>query len=164
MVFVACRETGNEIQGAEIGVLDGVHAENMLTHLPGLQHLYLIEPDIRTLTRDKLKSFGDRKTWINKKFGDCTEEDIGEVLDFIYIDGDHSYKGVQIDLEQASKFVKPHGVICGHDFQMQGVERAVREYCEDNDRLLEIWGGEWWFVNAPMVEAKLDRPRRPPDI
>ncbi len=52
-------------------------------------------------------------------------------LDFIYIDGDHSYKGVKIDIELARKKVKSGGYICGHDYTVQfpGVIQAVDEFC-----------------------------------
>ena len=60
-------------------------------------------------------------------------------LDAIYIDGDHSYEGVKRDLEIAQRLVKPGGLICGHDYEMNpaktencydfGVKRAVDEFC-----------------------------------
>ena len=177
MIFIALKYNEAPIRGAEIGVLEGVHSTNLLSSLNNLEHIYLIDPyeDLYLVTpseefKDKdfsgvlklkanaknlLSQFGTRKTWIQKRFGDCTKNDIKEDLDFIYIDGDHSYEGVKIDLEQAHKFVKPDGVLCGHDFQMEGVENAVREYCKTNNYLLETWGGEWWFINTPMQNASL---------
>jgi hypothetical protein len=61
-------------------------------------------------------------------------------LDFIYIDGDHSYKGVKIDIELARKKVKPGGVICGHDYtpQFPGVVQAVDEFCTGYNTKLEL--------------------------
>lgn len=38
----------------------------------------------------------------------------GENLDFIFIDGDHTYKGVKKDFEMYSKLVK-RGIIAFHD-------------------------------------------------
>ena len=54
-------------------------------------------------------------------------------LDFIYIDGDHSYNGVKIDIELAKKKVKKGGFICGHDYtsQFPGVIKAVDEFCSN---------------------------------
>jgi hypothetical protein len=61
------------------------------------------------------------------------------LLDFIYLDGDHSYPGVKIDLEMARILVKPDGLIMGHDYSMNmekaktnyefGVKKAVDEFC-----------------------------------
>lgn len=39
----------------------------------------------------------------------------GAQLDFLFIDGDHSYEGVKQDFEFYSKFVKPGGIIAFHD-------------------------------------------------
>lgn len=61
-------------------------------------------------------------------------------LDFIYIDGDHSYKGVKIDIELARKKVKSGGFICGHDYMVQfpGVIQAVDEFCANYKTNLQI--------------------------
>ena len=61
-------------------------------------------------------------------------------LDFIYIDGDHSYKGVKIDIELARKKVKSGGFICGHDYtpQFPGVIQAVDEFCASYKVKLEL--------------------------
>ena len=61
-------------------------------------------------------------------------------LDFIYIDGDHSYKGVKIDIELARKKVKSGGFICGHDYtpQFEGVIQAVNEFCSNYKTKLEL--------------------------
>lgn len=60
-------------------------------------------------------------------------------LDFVYLDGDHSYDGVRSDLHEAARVVKPGGWIAGHDYEMNprkamhhynfGVKAAVDEFC-----------------------------------
>ena len=59
--------------------------------------------------------------------------------DIIYIDGDHSYNGVKLDLQLAYNKIKNGGYIMGHDYDMNmkkaknvynfGVKRAVTEFC-----------------------------------
>lgn len=39
----------------------------------------------------------------------------GELLDFLFIDGDHSYEGVKADFEDYRKLVRPGGLIAFHD-------------------------------------------------
>lgn len=39
----------------------------------------------------------------------------GEQLDFLFIDGDHTYEGVREDFERYSPFMRPGGVIAFHD-------------------------------------------------
>lgn len=56
-------------------------------------------------------------------------------LDWIYIDGDHSYEGCLQDLENSLKIVKPGGLILGDDYgwpnarwSKPGVTQAVNEF------------------------------------
>lgn len=53
-----------------------------------------------------------------------------ESIDFVFIDGDHSYTGCHLDIKCWLKKVKIGGYIAGHDFldnTMPGVTRAVNE-------------------------------------
>lgn len=157
ITFLTYWEHGNtDLIGAEVGVYRGVHAATMLVRLAGLQHLYLVDPypgkfaEFKSDGIANLSSFGDRKTWIHKRFCDCTSDDIPEPLDFVYIDGDHSYAEVKKDVKNAAQLVKPFGIVCGHDFQMSEVQDAVKEFCQDHEKYLRSWGGEWWFVNGQL--------------
>lgn len=61
-------------------------------------------------------------------------------FDLIYIDGDHEYNGVKIDLSLALLKVKTGGLICGHDYNINtfpGVVQAVNEFCQDNNLKIE---------------------------
>lgn len=51
-------------------------------------------------------------------------------LDFIYIDGDHSYQGVSEDLMLSKIKVKPGGIISGHDYcpRFPGVMKALDDF------------------------------------
>lgn len=53
---------------------------------------------IRSTSMDALKYFADGS------------------LDFVYIDGDHSFKHIAADIEEWSKKVKKGGVVAGHDY------------------------------------------------
>lgn len=44
----------------------------------------------------------------------------GEKIDFLFIDGDHSYEGVKRDFKLYSKLVKPNGFIVLHDIAPNG--------------------------------------------
>ena len=39
-----------------------------------------------------------------------------EYFDLVYLDGDHTYKGISKDLEMAYRVVRDGGYICGHDY------------------------------------------------
>jgi len=48
-------------------------------------------------------------------------------FDFIFIDGDHTYKGVKRDIRAWKPKIKKNGWIIGHDIHMKGVKKAVLE-------------------------------------
>ncbi len=53
-----------------------------------------------------------------------------EMVDLVFIDGDHSYEAVKADIEVAYKWLKPDGIIAFHDYQSvddPGVAKAVDE-------------------------------------
>ena len=39
-----------------------------------------------------------------------------ESLDFVYLDGDHTLRGIMFDLHLFSKKVRPGGMVCGDDY------------------------------------------------
>jgi SAM-dependent methyltransferase len=56
-----------------------------------------------------------------------------ETLDWVYIDGDHTYEAVKADLEAYHRAVKPGGFLAGDDYGLtgwwgDGVTRAVDEF------------------------------------
>ncbi|TXC81412.1 class I SAM-dependent methyltransferase [Luteibaculum oceani] len=49
-------------------------------------------------------------------------------IDFLFVDGDHSYEGVKKDFDLWFPKLKPGGIICFHDFGWaKGVQRVVNE-------------------------------------
>jgi len=67
-----------------------------------------------------------RSTEAENRFAD------GE-LDFVYVDGDHTYEAVRADLEAYAPKVKPNGILAGDDYGFpgwwdNGVTRAVDEF------------------------------------
>ena len=51
----------------------------------------------------------------------------GKIFDFVFIDGDHSYKWMRDDLDAYLPLVVEGGIISGHDIWMEGVAKAVKE-------------------------------------
>jgi hypothetical protein len=74
------------------------------------------------------------------KSEDFFKEIADDSLDFIYIDGDHSYEGAKTDLQNAFHKVKRGGLICGHDFtpRFQGVVDAVNQFVSEHNFELKI--------------------------
>jgi hypothetical protein len=63
-------------------------------------------------------------------------------MDLIYIDGDHTFDGVLLDLNMSYQKIKPGGWICGHDYDINtekcntyydfGIKKAVSLFCFNN--------------------------------
>ena len=74
----------------------------------------------------------------NKWFEQYLSND--EMLDWIYIDGDHSFEGCYSDLEYALKVVRPGGLILGDDYTWpdakwgkNGVTAALDKFKNENN-------------------------------
>lgn len=71
-------------------------------------------------------------------------------LDWVYIDGDHTYGGVVADLAAWVPKVRPGGLVMGDDYQSDGwwgdgVTRAVEEWAE-RERPARVLTGDHQFV------------------
>ena len=63
-----------------------------------------------------------------------------ESIDFVYIDGDHSFETVYEDLTEWSKIVKKGGIVSGHDYfkvsfshRRKPVMLAIDKYLAENN-------------------------------
>ena len=64
-------------------------------------------------------------------------------IDFVYIDGDHTYKGVTNDIIKWRSKIKPGGYIGGHDY-VEGREEIIRAVNENFiDYKIKIFGWSW---------------------
>lgn len=86
-------------------------------------------------------------------------------FDWIYLDGDHSYAGIKRDIEQATRKVKPDGLLVFNDYilfshnelMQYGVIPAVHELCVDDGwtfRFLALAGGMY----CDVAVARLSPP------
>lgn len=68
-----------------------------------------------------------------------------ESLDFVYIDGEHTYDGVKKDIELYLPKIKKGGYIGGHDYKpkWQGVMDAVDERFDNPDK---VFADNSWIV------------------
>jgi hypothetical protein len=67
--------------------------------------------------------------------------DFIDPVDWVYIDGIHTFDAVSADLEAWWPHVKPGGMICGHDMWWEGVRKAVSQFAvKQNLALVEIDG------------------------
>ncbi|UTW60652.1 class I SAM-dependent methyltransferase [bacterium SCSIO 12741] len=153
--------------GAEIGTWKGAFADRMLTIVEPSK-LFLIDPYQYIESYENAwygKPIGSQSNmdeiydFVAARFaGPITKGQVemlrmtsdkalekfeNESLDWVYIDGDHSYEFVKRDLDHFYAKVKVGGWITGDDYQdgnwwSDGVRRAVNEFVEEKGELLEL--------------------------
>jgi hypothetical protein len=149
----------SQLVGAEIGVFKGDNALNILQELP-IKKLFLIDPylsymegDTQVLpeeaeetARQKLSQY-NQAIFIKKLSADAAK-DIHEPLDFVYIDGNHDYEHVKLDIKLYYPLVKDGGIIGGHDYYVNhnfGVLQAVNEFALEHGNFY-IAFPDWWLI------------------
>ena len=149
--------------GVEIGVSSGENAFDMLTKLD-IDTLYLVDPYSEFLqwpqekldghlrmAKELLKNFNNKIIWL-REFSNIAVGDIEDELDFVYIDGDHSYKGASQDINLYWPKIKIGGRLCGDNWEVMAVRAAVNEFSKTRDEQLytnqnlDVKTIDWWLV------------------
>lgn len=142
--------------GAEIGVERGLNALNMFEHIPGLELLMVdtwrgeSRRHYKRVMED-MRPYGDKAHIIRKTSLKASLEIQDESLDFVYIDGDHRYDAVMLDIILWSRKVRDGGIVSGHDYRHPrkyrnlGVSRAVNNYVREHEIDLKLGEGRNWY-------------------
>lgn len=117
--------------GAEIGVLQGYYSEILCQANPQLKlysvdawSFYLVPKNYRQQrdhdiayqeAKKKLAAYPNNVI-IRKWSMDAVKDFKDESLDFVFIDGDHSFQAITNDIAEWSKKVRKGGIVSGHDF------------------------------------------------
>lgn len=99
-----------------------------------LHHTDKFMEDIMKNTISKFEKYKDKVIFVRKKSEDAVNN-IDDDLDFIYIDGNHTYEYVLKDLNNYYKKIKEGGILCGHDFcyPNMGVVKAILDFVIKNN-------------------------------
>jgi hypothetical protein len=169
------------LRGAEIGVFRGETSALLLSALPSL-HLYMVDPwrqvapgSEYALTGDECAALSqadfddamnraaaatrfaaDRRTMVA-----CDQSRaaafVPDGLDFIFIDGDHGYRGTRSAIAKWWPKLAPGGLLAGHDYdhpRFPGVTRAVQDFARRNRLRVSIGPDRtWWY--APCLPLAL---------
>lgn len=157
--------------GVEIGVSFGGHAEAILAST-SVTKLYGVDPykhidgyndicnfpqkEFNSLYRfatKRLSIFQERYVSV-RKFSKEAAGSVPNNLDFVYIDGDHSYGGVEADLNSWFVKVRDGGIIGGHDYahpNHPGVKKAIDIFFRRFRWKINIEKeGIWWIEKKPI--------------
>ncbi len=154
------------INAIEIGTFKGANAKDILDNL-NVNKLYLIDPykeyicennagqhkvtkeslsEPKEQAHERLKVYDENGQikWI-EKYSDDAVNDVPQV-DYIYIDGEHSYRQLKKDLQNYYPKLQKSGVMAGHDIHIVGVLNAVQDFTRDNNLHFQVAGQDWWFI------------------
>lgn len=162
---------------AEIGVWKGDGSAAILRH-SAPSKLFLVDPwehlDEQDCSRAGVRSQQDMDA-IHQAVAARFEEEIASgrvelmrtrsddawarfgprALDWVWLDGDHSYEAVRSDLEALARVLKPGGYIIGDDYTLgwwgDGVIRAVREFSAEGNRSLEVIEPTFFKIALPAA-------------
>ncbi|GEM_PF-454186 len=157
----------NPITAIEVGTYDGKNAKNILKEL-NIKEIYLIDPyeeheeyskteprqTNETLNkafltaRKRLLKSAYKINWIKEYSNEAIK--IVPLADFIYIDGDHSYKQAKLDMQNYWNKLKDGGILAGHDITVShdnyGVAKAFVEFCSEKKLKPYVSRTDWWVV------------------
>ena len=157
-----------DLVGCEVGVSYGFNLVYFLDSLPNITKVYAIDPYmpyddgpggmVTQEVIDKVKNLflENIAPYNNVKFINLTAIEASSYipdnsLDYIFIDGDHSYSAVTLDIKTYFKKVKAGGIFSGHDFYLNDVRRAVQEFREKHniiDELKFVENNTWYWVKS----------------
>lgn len=165
-------------RGAEIGVAEGKYSEVLMKANPNIElllidpwHAYSDNPQNKTKDKNEL-AFNEAKRRVEALGGsvgqmimklsmDAVRDIENESLDFVYIDGHHSFDYVMQDLIEWSKRVRSGGIVSGDDYYALdqkrwvggGVVEAVQAYT--NAHRIPIW---WIFQGHKSTDFMWCKP------
>lgn len=169
------KRLGPDARGIEIGVARAESSYAILETCDNVSKLYGIDPYIayddwnghvdqehndktREIAIKNMEQFGDRfvgllhstsKTVIQ---GDLDGETgfNEKSMDFIFIDGDHSYEGAKWDMVNYYKFIRPGGLFAGHDYNLNTVRTALEEFRHENKIRLpvQVVDNNAWYMTV----------------
>lgn len=146
--------------GVEIGVRDGGYSLRLMQSVPGLT-LYGVDPyephrgyrdHVRKSTfqafereaRDKLEGYTGYR-FLREYSSPALDRFHDNELDFVYIDGDHSFYETTHDIEKWSKKVRPGGIVSGDDYFKHRGNARIHVYQVVNG-YTDAWNIKPWFI------------------
>lgn len=153
--------------GAEIGVNTGVTSQALLRNLK-IHTFYLIDPWLaydgpsagtthpteimaeghyrETLFRTA--PFKDQVKIMKMDSAEAAELIGDGTLDFVFIDGNHSYDFVKKDMNLYWPKVRYDGIFAGHDFSHGDVNKALNEFAQKHSglRINLAYNDVWWTL------------------
>lgn len=151
---------------AEVGVFRGMYAEAVLDGCPSLETYYMVDPwrhlddwekpanrsddvfeKFYAETMDRTKQHADKRVVLRGKTTEVIDQIPDGSLDFAYIDGDHTLRGITIDLIRIWPKIKPGGWLGGDD-----LHPSIFQHGDDHEPTLVF---PWALHFAEAVDSPI---------
>jgi predicted O-methyltransferase YrrM len=147
--------------GVEIGSAEGTTTEYLLSTIDTLK-LTSIDPYTRYIDWDdkqpaceenrvqllqKTEAYADRFTLVEKTSDDAVSQFKDASLDFVFVDGLHTYEQVKKDCDNYWPKIKKGGLLIGHDFaRIEGVNKAANEFSDKVGIAIRNAKQDLWYI------------------
>ena len=145
------------VVGAEIGILRGYMSKALLSRNDLV--LFMVDnwkeiPDLehKDIALKQTDFAADRRHVLHLDSVAAASTIQDGTLDFVFIDADHSYRGVSSDIEAWLPKLRRNGLLCGHDYNNKNIEegvdvkRAVDEFVSSHGGILDCGSDSTWFM------------------
>lgn len=163
------KQLGDNIVGCEVGVWKAENLCQILESCSNISKMYAIDQykpyqdwcgyideswinGIKQKAQENLKSIeqSTKVLFLELSSVDAVENISDGGLDFIFIDGDHSYEKAYEDFCNYYPKVKSGGLFSGHDYSLDGVNKALRQFLSENgyefDSLNLVTNDSWYLI------------------
>lgn len=129
----------------EVGVWKGEYAEEILKRCPMIKKYYMIDPwatlpdwnkpfnvapkafeEVYDEAMERTEFASPKRIVLRGRTKEVIHQIPEQSLDFVYVDGDHTLRGITIDLIKLLPKVKPGGLIGGDDFKNTPWQHGLR--------------------------------------
>jgi predicted O-methyltransferase YrrM len=153
-----------KIVGAEIGVCLAASTEHFMKNVPNIVKYFAIDSYpaytdwngadfneerqslMKQYALDVLQPYKDKIEFVYEDSIAFSQSVEDESLDFIFIDGDHSYEGFLKDLQAYFSKVKIGGIVSGDDVSIVAIRDGLQEFFKDKNVEIKTNNKMWYLV------------------
>jgi hypothetical protein len=153
-----------ELVGVEVGVCLAHTTEAYAKGIKNLKKLYAVDnyptfvdwdgsdwnkdrQDLmKKAAKEKMLAYKDKVEFLHVSSEEFVKTIEDESLDFVFIDGDHSFEAALKDFQNYYPKVKTGGIFGGHDIQLDSVRNALTYFLkEKSNEVIGVTNSAWYL-------------------
>lgn len=157
-------ELKGKLVGVEIGVCLANTTEAFVKGIKNLKKLYAIDnypifvdfggEDLneerqnlmKKAAKKKLIPYKDKVEFLNVSSEEFVKTLKDESLDFVFIDGDHSFEAALKDFQNYYPKIKKGGIFAGHDIQLESIRNALTYFLKEKSNSVNSVSNSAWYI------------------